>query len=195
MDTGFFQYLYTFLNNGVLLNPTRNVNETAILDAVGMDTVDGNLNYNAFMKITNGVNAVLGGKTTNGVEIVNLQNSIAVEEDLTKTLFSYLIENKPTFSTSTIAEVQNLLTDYLDKVLESGWLSPARVELDDEVRVTKNGINFNLLSQGEVLEYGYKVVILPFSRQDILERTFKDIYVFLATTKGIKKIKLEGEIL
>ena len=194
-STNIKPYLYTRFPGLSVLRPTGAISEKNILDAVGMGLIEVNKNFNAYVKITNGVNAVLGGRTTNGLEIVDLQNSIIAEEDLTRLLFNYLIERKPTFSSTTIAEVQNLLTDYLDEVLNSGWLAPTRVEAENVKRATKNGISYSLLTAGEFLEYGYKVAILPFSRQDITERVFKDIYIFMATTKGIKTIKLEGEIL
>lgn len=191
---GVKEYLYTNLPNTNVLIPSNGKTETDILDAVGYGT-GTNLNFNAYVKITNGVNAVLGGKDTAGNELVLRQNSIAVEEDLTKQLLTYLVENKPTFSSATISEVTNMLTDYLDNILNSGWISPVRISEEQAKTFVKNGRSYKLLSTGEFLEYGYKVVILPFSRQDIQERVFRDIFIFLATTRGIRTISLRGEML
>ena len=189
------ELLYTDFINTPVIKAGNGKSLADIQAAVGYDTYSNDLRFNAYMNITPGVNALLGGKDTTGYELVSKQNSIAAQIDLTTRLLTYLINRKPTFSGATISETYNLLTDYLDKVALSGWLTSQRVNVEDVQNVVKNGISYPLLSRGEILEYGYKVVILPFSRADITERVFKDIYIFLGTTKGIQKIVLKGDIM
>lgn len=189
------ELLYTNFIDTPVIKAGNGKELSDISKAVGYGTYNEDLRFNAYMNITPGVNALLGGKDTTGYELVSKQNSIAAQIDLTTRLLTYLIDRKPTFSGATISETYNLLTDYLDKVALSGWLTSQRVNVEDVQNVVKNGISYPLLSRGEILEYGYKVVILPFSRADITERVFKDIYVFLGTTKGIQKIVLKGDIM
>ena len=148
--------------------------------------------FNVFTTISNSIVAVVGGTTTNGTQLVEYYLSIVALQRLTNNLITYMVTDKPDFSAGTPNELYNLITIELDRLYDSRWL----VEGIAPETITKNkdGIEYELLVEGETLSDGYKVVILPFSRDDISSRTFRDIYVFLSTLVGITKFEIKGEV-
>lgn len=149
--------------------------------------------FNAYMRISSGINAVLGGTCTDGSPLLVRHNTIAAEQDMTTILLRYLFTKKPTFSPTTLTEIDNLLTTYLDKWLDAGWLVSTTSPINKFA--VKEGIQYKLLTEGELLEYGYKVVILPYSKTNKMQRQLSDIFVFLSTMMGIVKITLSGEVI
>lgn len=159
------------------------------------DYLSPSRNFNVYTQITIGNRAVMGGLTTNGVQLVQRYLTIVAIQRLTDALINYQVRMKPTYNRGTANAVVNTLSEQLDKFWDSGWLEVTQVS--ETVTKVKdiNGVptSFTLLSKGEMLTNGYKVVVLPFSSADKKERVFRGIYVYLSTLTGIVKFIISGE--
>ena len=148
--------------------------------------------FNVFTTINGEIVAVVGGTTTNGVQLVERYLAIVALQRITTQLITYMTVDKPDFSASTPNELYNLITIELDRLQDSGWLVEGTAP--ETIKKTKDLVEYELLTEGEILSDGYKVVILPFNSSDMKTRTFRDIYVFLSTLVGITKFEIKGEV-
>ena len=133
----------------------------------------------------------LGGNTSAGFDMIQEFESIYISQQIVNKEFE-LLRNKLSL-TDARSVLHSALVDVLEPYYSIGYLIQAEYTKADVYR-NVNGQNICILAKGEVIDGGYKIIILPKKAGEDVHN-FPEIEVIINTNKGIRYIKTTGIVL
>lgn len=173
-------------------------NETNVLLTTNLDVkkeLEAKEKTNFNIKIGNNKIISIGGDTFTGENFVNSFVEIILHQNLTKVIFDTLV-SKPKKS-EILPKLMSQITQELKKFSDSEYLQKNFIWKDNDWVKNYNGKEYTLVKEGELLPYGFKVNILPFSEiseSDSSKKYCPPIFITLKTLSSIRYINIEGEI-
>lgn len=182
-------YRDTIIKDYEYTNWNGPLNENSLVDELP-DETGGKVNI--FTNLANRV-VLVGGYLTNGVRLHTLYFEIVMSQKIATVLVELLL-NKIEFNAAGYAAMYNAVTAQLDvfasnNVLDLGFISP------DIYTTERNNVRFELLKIGEPLIDGYKVIAMPASKEDLANRTYTGLIIYVAMNNQIRKIEVNGLVI
>lgn len=162
------------------------------------NTVYGTLmdnNYNVDVTLGNVVRNC-GGNCKDGADLVNNYVRIILHQTLTDRLVDVLAQKLK--DSSGVAKIYNTITQELENYLTCGYLTRDKIWTDSDLVITRNNVQYTIISKGTALTNGYVIKVLPLeslTEQEKALRKAPAIYVVLADQYGIRSITINGEII
>jgi hypothetical protein len=144
---------------------------------------------NIFTSLANR-NVLIGGVLTNGVRLITYYFELILTERITNSL-ALLTLNKLKFDQTTYATLYNAITIELDVFANNGLLDTSFTVQSDEI-IFRDGNRFVLVEQGQILNYGYSVNVLPPTADDLTTRNYTGLYIHFAISNQIRTIQVSG---
>lgn len=182
-------YRDTIIKDYEYTNWNGPLNENSLVDELP-DETGGKVNI--FTNLANRV-VLVGGYLTNGVRLHTLYFEIVMSQKIATVLVELLL-NKIEFNAAGYAAMYNAVSAQLDvfasnNVLDLGFISP------DIYTTERNNVRFELLKIGEPLIDGYKVIAMPASKEDLANRTYTGLIIYVAMNNQIRKIEVNGLVI
>lgn len=152
-------------------------------------------NYNFDMFLADDI-VNIGGDTKTGLDIVNEFSVIVLQQLLTIRLVDLLKQKIK--GVIGISSIYSVMASELNKFVTNGYLDTTKVYNKPTLTTEKNGITYTLIEEGTPLPLGYYISILPLislTEEQKTNRSTPDIYIVLSESKGIRTIKIDGEVL
>lgn len=190
-----------YFSKVTLLNPDtlKDYCFTEELTCTDMKSAFANVNWNNVKNFINadidlqqnGTIINLGGNTSAGYDMIQEFESIYISQDIVERELT-LLKGKISL-TDAKSVIHSAIIDVLEKYYNIGYLIQTQYTGPNIYR-NINGNNTCILSSGEVITGGYKIIILPQSAgADV--HSFPEIEVIINTNKGIRYIKTTGVVL
>lgn len=154
-----------------------------------------NNNENVDINLANAVRNC-GGNCKDGADITNTFVRIILHQTLTNKLVNLLSQKIK--SSSGIGKIYSTIAQELEYYLQCGYLTTDDFWKDDDLVITRNGIEYTIISKGDALTNGYLIKVLPLSALTDSEKANREappIYIIIADQYGIRKITINGEII
>ena len=138
----------------------------------------------------------LSGDTLKGEEVVNYYTKIILTQTLTERILTLLV-SKLKYNQTSINRVMNAITQELNNYVTNGYLQPGYIWTKDPLNYNYNGVDYQVCARNEVLQKGYKSIILPITaltEEERNEHVFPPVYVLLADQRAIRMIVITGDI-
>lgn len=182
-------YRDTIIKDYEYTNWNGPLNENSLVDELP-DETGGKVNI--FTNLANRV-VLVGGYLTNGVRLHTLYFEIVMSQKIATVLVELLL-NKIEFNAAGYAAMYNAVSAQLDvfasnNVLDLGFISP------DIYTTERNNVRFELLKIGEPLIDGYKVIAMPASKEDLANRTYTGLIIYVAMNNQIREIEVNGLVI
>lgn len=137
-----------------------------------------------------------GGNCKNGADLVNDYVRIILHQTLTDRLIN-LLTQKIKNSTG-VSKLYVVIAQELERYLNCGYLTTGKVWTDNSLVVTRNNVNYTIISKGDALVNGYAIKILPMASLTDAEKAAHKtppIYVIIADQYSIRQITINGEVI
>lgn len=134
----------------------------------------------------------IGGNDTAGYDLTNQYMLLLVHQTLTTAVVQTLA-SKIKYNDRGIGQVLNAIVRELNQFVSNGYLSTNKVWTDPDLYYE----GYKIIDTNTVLNTGYKVVILPFtklSNTEIADHQLPKIYILLADSYSIRKVVIDGEV-
>ena len=151
------------------------------------------LNYNIELS---GALREIGGDTMSGYSLVNEFMIIVLQQTLTSALLNTMM-NKP-MTSNLLSLLSATISNELNKYKTNGYLESGRTWASSDWIVSKNGVEYTVITQGTQLMNGFFYRILPFNSLTADERkkhVAPSIYIALADSYGVRRITVEGQVI
>lgn len=178
-------YDYAFTEEKI---PESNINNETFKDLM-------NHNFNVDIDLANAVRNT-GGNCKNGEDLVNSYVLIILHQTLTDALVNLLTQKIK--GSQGVSQIYSAMTQELEKYLNCGYLATDKIWTDEDLIVTKNGVNYTIIEKGTPLLKGYSIKVLPFDSLTTAQKAnheAPEVYVIIADQYGIRKITVTGEVL
>lgn len=154
-----------------------------------------NANMNVDVELANAVRNC-GGNCKDGADIVNNFVRIILHQTLTDQLVDLLAQKIK--NTTGISKLYTVIAQELEKYLNCGYLTTDKIWTDSDLKITKDGVTYTIISKGDALVNGYSIKILPLSSLSESEKAAHKapaIYIIIADQYSIRKITINGEVI
>jgi len=146
-------------------------------------------NMNVFSSIL-GKTILTKGLLTNGTRLLTEYFDIVLTQKLTNVLLTQTLK-KIKFDSTIYARLYNVISAQLDVFANNGLLDVGYVS-DQSQEIYRDNVRYKLLTTGERFNFGYKLLLLPITRDDLTNRTYTGTYVYIAIMNQIRKIEVTG---
>lgn len=149
---------------------------------------------NVVLDIFGGIATNFGGNTGGGTDLVEEYMLITIAQDILRTELQLLTTKLKFENAST--KVHSALIRTLDLYSNIGFLTQGNY-LGEDIIVNKNGVNYLVVSKGEIITGGYLINILPMSSRtptEIANKSLPEVHFVFNTSKGIRHINNIGRM-
>lgn len=162
------------------------------------DNIDAALEYNnnIVVKLA-GQNRIVGGNTSDGKDLVNEFMLIVLQQTVSEKVLNVLVQKIK--GESGCAMLSTAIAQELDRYVYNGFLATDKVWSDDDLTVEYGdpAQTYTIVAKDTPLLLGYQVKVLPYKSltpEDKVEHKAPPIYLVLATSYGIRKVTINGEV-
>ena len=138
----------------------------------------------------------LGGNLKNGADFVNSFVRIMLHQTLTERLLELLVTKLKNYNG--VGRIYSTICKELENYRGCGYLTTDKTWTDETLKVTVNGISYDIIEKGTALINGYHVKVLPLSALTDTQKAAHQappVYVIVADQYGIRSITVNGEII
>lgn len=167
--------------------------EEEITDSVYGSIIDNNMNVDIYLA---GATRNMGGNLKDGKDLVNEYVLIILHQTLTDRLIDLLTQKIK--GVKGLASVSTIISQELNRYITNGFLATNKTWTDRSLTVVYNNHTYTVINANTPLLKGYTVTVLPFTaltEQDKAQKKMPPIYLILATSYGIRKITINGEVI
>jgi hypothetical protein len=174
---------------------TEEATLTPVTNSTGLNWSVVGQNANVVLDIFKGVPTNFGGNTGGGTDIVEEYMTIFISQDVLLAEIE-LLKTKLK-AENAVTRVHSALIRVLEVYYNVGFLVQS-VYTGEDIAVNKNGINYTIISKGNMMTGGYVIVILPVTSRntaEIASKSLPDVHLVFNTSKGIRYINNIGKII
>ena len=138
----------------------------------------------------------LGGNLKNGADFVNSFVRIMLHQTLTERLLELLVTKLKNYNG--VGRIYSTICKELENYRGCGYLTTDKTWTDETLKVTVNGVSYDIIEKGTALINGYHVKVLPLSALTDTQKAAHSappVYVIVADQYGIRSITVNGEII
>ena len=138
----------------------------------------------------------LGGNLKNGADFVNSFVRIILHQTLTDRLLELLVTKLKNYNG--VGRIYSTICKELENYRGCGYLSTDKSWTDETLKVTVNGVSYDIIEKGTALINGYHVKVLPLNALTDAQKAAHQappVYVIIADQYGIRSITVNGEII
>ena len=186
------------------LNGVETIQDYAFTSETGVTVVDLTdaeydaliaKNYNFYTTIGNN-SRNYGGDIASGVGLDVVFGTITVENDVTESALTALLE-KQYLTDGGTNNIVTAINDAIVRYVTNGFIDPGSTYLGESQVITYNSKDFPTIRKGQTLVLGYLVFTIPvaeISTADRAARKLPPISVFINARGSIRQIDINGEV-
>lgn len=151
--------------------------------------------WNVDVELANAVRNI-GGNLMDGSNLVNEYMLILLQQTTREALVNLLVSKIS--GMRGLSAIYSTLSQELNRYVACGYLATDRVWTYDDWSVTYNDESYTVIEKGTALTQGYSIMMVPYialTEDDRKLGKAPPIYVALATSYGIRKITVGGEVI
>lgn len=153
-------------------------------------------NWNVVVNLANRYTILDGGKMVDGQPIHSAWGFAIFNKDCQDTVTDLLVD-KLSYQDSSNVVIENALAQVCNYYVTSGLIGTNKTYNQETQTVVYNGINYELITQGSVLNLGYLIYSIPISSAsaaDIAANRIPPIYIYAVVNDVIRTVIIYGEV-